>query len=129
MKTVEGGNKRLYLSLEQNLKDWVKLKVLQSDRPTLNVALARDIKRKTLQNLLDQQPPVLTETAIKLAKSIMADEVEVDVETASICGGMLQLDLDEKNAMGVTNKTLEDEGGWLNFESLEVIKLVKTVQH
>ena len=110
----------MYLSLEQNLKDWIKLKVLQPDRPTINVTLARDIKRKTLMNLLERQPSVFTEKVLKLAKSIMANDTEEDPETASVCGAMLHLDIDEKNAMGVTDTTTEENGGWLNFESLEV---------
>ena len=114
-----------YRVLDRDVKEYVQMRALTPARPTLDMILMRELKRDRIICAINREPSVLDRRVIQLIKSLLDSEYAEAPEIVSECSGLLRLNLDEKNAMGlseerVRQEALDDNNGWLNFQTFQV---------
>ena len=114
-----------YRVLDRDVKDYVRMRTLNPARPTLDIILLRELKRDQIIRAINREPSVLDRRVIQLVKSLLDSDYAEAPEVVSECSGLLRLNLDEKNAMGlseerVRQEALDDNNGWLNFQTFQV---------
>ena len=120
----------MYRRLDRKLKEYVRTRSLNPPRPTLDVALMREIKRDHLIRMINSEPTVFDPKVIMMVKSLLDSEYAETPELVSECSSLLRLNLDEKNALGLSEERIRQEAldsndGWLNFQTFQV-KILKT---